>query len=167
MQVANLDCIYNRAADNRDLKPEDRQMLQDSEPIVIVKLGQGQELKFKAFARKGIGKEHAKWIPSAVATFQQTPIVTLNAEKLARLEIDKKREFVASCPREVFSMQGDLEVRVKNELECVHCEECLKFAEEIGEPDLVAIDTKEREFIFSVLTLLRLFLSLFLLLLLL
>jgi len=88
--------------------------------------------------------------PVAVATFQQTPIVTLNAEKLARLEIDKKREFVASCPREVFSMQGDLEVRVKNELECVHCEECLKFAEEIGEPDLVAIDTKEREFIFSV-----------------
>ena len=39
-------------------------------PIVIVKIRKNQELKFKAIARKGIGKDHAKWIPVAVATYQ-------------------------------------------------------------------------------------------------
>jgi hypothetical protein len=29
-----------------------------------------QEIKLKATARKGIGKDHAKWIPVATATYQ-------------------------------------------------------------------------------------------------
>lgn len=36
----------------------------------------GQELKLKAIVRKGLGKDHAKWIPVATAVFQYVPEVS-------------------------------------------------------------------------------------------
>lgn len=74
----------------------------EDRPVVIVKMRRGQELRLKAIARKGIGKDHAKWIPVATAVFQYMPDITINHAAMDDLTEDEKVEWVNSDPSKAF-----------------------------------------------------------------
>ncbi|KAJ1288588.1 hypothetical protein BS78_02G099200 [Paspalum vaginatum] len=71
--------------------------------ILIVKLRWGQELTLRAIARKGIGKDHAKWSPAATVTFMYEPDIRIN-ELMETLTLDEKRSWVKSSPTKVFAI---------------------------------------------------------------
>jgi len=121
--------------------------------ILIVKLRKGQEIKLKAIAKKGVGKEHAKWSPTCGTTYQFEPEIRINQTRMEELDKKSKMEWVGSCPTKVYRFDDDTkQVEIDEPMRCTFCDECKKKAEMLEVPDLVSIRPKDDRFIFTVET---------------
>ena len=72
------------------------------QPVKLLVLAPGQEIKLRAIARKGVGKDHAKWMPVATAVLSRVPDIRINEALMNTLSDEQKQEFIDSCPQKVF-----------------------------------------------------------------
>mmetsp|Transcript_13361 Transcript_13361/g.19666 ORF Transcript_13361/g.19666 Transcript_13361/m.19666 type:complete len:325 (+) Transcript_13361:121-1095(+) len=136
---------------------QDEQDESQDEGIAIVKMGPGQRLKFKAIARMGISKEHAKWCPVAVATYRFWPVITINEEQCSTLTMEQKMEIVDCCSDrilEIDEVTGNLQA-VENAHELATFTEDLKFTQNAmkknpEDDDFVTVVQSTDRFLFSV-----------------
>lgn len=119
--------------------------------ILLCKLRRGQELHVTATARKGVGKDHAKFSPVATAVFRYMPEVVLNEAVIARMSAAQRADWCSSDPNNILLFDeatgsvslGDVEAYAYDN-------ECLVRAEELGFPGAVSIRKRQDAFIFTV-----------------
>ena len=149
--LSNNECVQPA----HFLSPEEQDEAQD-EGISIVKLGPSQKLKFKAIARTGIAKEHAKWSPVAVATYRFWPIITINQEACGNLSYEQKQQLVEVCPDKILELDEMMELRaVENAWDiCTYTEDLeflqRSFKKRPEDEDFVKVTPSNDRFIFTV-----------------
>jgi DNA-directed RNA polymerase subunit D len=126
-------------ATSADLKPQDPDIVPVSGKIPIAKLAKGQRIVVEAYARMGIGRDHAKWQPVATTAYKMVPHVVVNPEKC-----DGCEECVKVCFKHVFDMQNDKAV-VSKEMECTLCNACV----EACDVKAITVTHDENNFIFT------------------
>jgi len=107
-------------ATTKDLKPQDPDIIPVSENIPLAKMAKGQRIVVEAYARLGIGQDHAKWQPVSTMAYKMIPHVEVDAKKC-----DGCKECVEACFRQVFEMQ-DGKAAVVDEMNCTLCNLCVK-----------------------------------------
>jgi DNA-directed RNA polymerase II subunit RPB3 len=162
--ILNVQCTDEQIRDvtSKDLQPvtppsEDGRpvpggVVPVADDIIILKLRKNQEIRLRAIAKKGTGKEHAKWSPVSNVVYRHVPDIRLNTDKLNELDESQKREFVRSCPSRVYKYdEVTKHVEIERPLQCTFCDECVKKAEALAKgQELVSVQPKQDKFIFTV-----------------
>eukprot|EP00003_Mantamonas_plastica_P014131 TRINITY_DN2454_c0_g1_i5.p1 TRINITY_DN2454_c0_g1~~TRINITY_DN2454_c0_g1_i5.p1 ORF type:complete len:286 (+),score=95.45 TRINITY_DN2454_c0_g1_i5:536-1393(+) len=109
--------------------------------ILNAKLRPGQRISVMMLAKKGIGKEHAKWSPVGTASYRLLPHIEV-AEGITE---EEEQRLANLCPVGALSIE-DLGLKI-NERKCTMCRECIRQPED---EKLVQLGRVEDHFLFKV-----------------
>lgn len=124
---------------SKDLSSTDSKIKSVYDTIPLLKLKEDQDVELEAVAKLGLGKEHAKWIPTTVCSYKQYPKITFNED----LEVDY--ESAEACPRGILTAdKNSKEIKVNNIENCSMCKSCVRASEN----GYVNVGFEENNFIF-------------------
>jgi DNA-directed RNA polymerase II subunit RPB3 len=128
---------------------------ENEDPILICKLRKNQEIDINMIAKKGIGKEHAKWSPISSVVMQHVPDIEFfdKNNTIDKLSIEKKKDFVESCPSKVYKFDEQKKtIEIENLMNCTYCEECIVKLETFGmdKNRTIKISAKKNKFLFKI-----------------
>ena len=126
--------------------PEGISPVHDDIPLALLR--PGQEIRLEAHCRKGIGKDHTKYSPSATASYRLLPKIDFEEP----VEGDLAEELKQICPMNVFDIEelgskGVTRAVAARPRDCTMCRECIR---KEGWADRVQLKRVADHFIFKV-----------------
>ncbi len=120
-----------------DIKSTDPKVQPALPKIPIVKLLEGQTLKFEAMARLGRGKEHAKFSPG-YAYYQGYPVIKTKQGSPKELKLA-----VEECPKNILKVESG-KLKVTDVEKCDLCKACENVCEAI------TVEGSKKDFILTI-----------------
>lgn len=118
----------NRNVYSSDLISVDPKIKPVSDKILITKMAKGSKLMFEAYARLGLGKDHARHQAVTKASYKMWPEVTIDQAKFKGYPHKGDNEhdpLVNLCPRDILKWEGDKLV-ITDVLKCTMCQGCVR-----------------------------------------
>lgn len=141
-KTADLDGEMVRTS---DLSSTDPKVKPVNDRVIIAKLQKNSTLEFEAYARLGLGMDHAKWQPVSAVGFGYYPDVNIDDSKCS----DCKNPGIAAkrCPEQVIDFDGKKASMIKDyEHTCTICASCEKYCPE----EAITVDHVKNKYIYVI-----------------
>jgi DNA-directed RNA polymerase subunit D len=127
---------------SEDLVSSDSKIKPVYDKIPLLKLKEGQNVELEAIAQLGIGKDHAKWVPTTVCAYKQYPEITFDYND------EVNYACVDACPKNILEKGEDGKVQITDIEECTLCKAC----ERACDNKFIHVGYQENNFIFKIET---------------